>query len=299
MPLRFPRRRLAIAEPGADRPPPRPKGRSTLVTAALLWLGLIAAICLLAGWLAPYEYRTQNLLKRLMPPVMAGGDWTYILGTDQLGRDTLSRLLYGIRFSIIIALGGTVIGAVLGTVLGFIAAHFRGWLEEAIMMLADVQASLPYLIIALAAIAIFGSEVWIFVLIMGFYGWETFARLARGMVLAAKTQGYATAVVAIGGTPGYVYYRHIFPNILSVLVVQFTLNFPQVILLESSLSFLGLGIRPPLTSLGQMLGDGRAFLINAPWMAILPGAIIFLTTMSISTLGDRLRDRLDATLQGT
>src|SRR5690606_15060541 len=114
----------------------------------------------------------------------------------------LSRLLYGIRFSLMIALGGTAIGAVLGTLLGFVAAHFRGWVEEAIMMLADVQASLPYLIIALAAIAVFGSDIRIFVLIMGFYGWETFARLARGMVLSARSQGYATAVVAVGGTPG-------------------------------------------------------------------------------------------------
>lgn len=273
--------------------------RPALVNAAILWLGLIAFVCIFAGWLAPFDYRAQNLLRRVAPPVFAGGDWTNPLGTDQLGRDILSRLIFAIRFSIIIALGGTAIGAVLGTLMGFLAAHFRGWIEEGIMMLADVQASLPYLIIALAAIAIFGSDLRIFVIIMGFYGWEVFARLARGMVLSAKSQGYATAVTAIGGTPRYIYFRHILPNILSVLVVQFTLNFPQVILLESSLSFLGLGIRPPLTSLGQMLGDGRAYLLNAPWMAILPGLVIFFTTMAISTLGDWLRDRLDATLQGT
>jgi peptide/nickel transport system permease protein len=297
MGLSFLKPKPALEGATAERPAARSK-RPALVTAAIVWLILIALVCILAGWLARYDYRAQNLLKRLAAPVFAGGAWANPLGTDQLGRDTLSRLLHATRFSMAIALGGTAIGATLGTLLGFLAAHFRGWVEETIMMLADVQASLPYLIIALAAIAILGSDIRVFVLIMGFYGWETFARLTRGMVLSAREQGYASAVVAIGGTPRYIYWRHILPNILSVLVVQFTLNFPQVILLESSLSFLGLGIRPPLTSLGQMLGDGRAYLISAPWMAVMPGLVIFLTTMAISTLGDWLRDRLDATLQG-
>lgn len=305
MRLPFAKRRLAIDKnaPGSTFENPLKNtgvsGRPALVNSAIFWLGLIIALCVLANWLAPFDYRTQNLLTRLAPPVFAGGEWTHPLGTDQLGRDTLSRLLYAIRFSIVIAMCGTAIGAVLGTLLGFLAAHFGGWVDELIMMMVDVQASLPYLIIALAAIAVFGSDLRIFIFIMGFYGWETFARLARGMVLSAQSQGYAKAVIAIGGTPRYIYWRHILPNILSVLVVQFTLNFPQVILLESSLSFLGLGIRPPLTSLGQMLGDGRSFLLNAPWIAIFPGLVIFLTTMAISTLGDWLRDKLDVTLQGT
>ena len=298
MRFNFLKPRLAVADGAAAGAAPAASRRPPLITACFIWLGIILIVCLFAGWLAPYDYRSQDLLRRLAPPVFSGGDWSHVLGTDQLGRDTLSRLLYAIRFSIIIALGGTAIGAILGTTLGFLAAHFRGWVEEVILMLVDVQASLPYLIIALAAIAVFGSDLRIFIFIMGFYGWEIFARLARGMVLSAKSHGYATAVTALGGTPRYIYIRHILPNILSVLVVQFTLNFPQVILLESSLSFLGLGIRPPLTSLGQMLGDGRAYLLNAPWLAMLPGIVIFLTTMSISTLGDWLRDRLDATLKG-
>ena len=165
------------------------------------------------------------------------------------------------------------------------------------MMLADVQASLPFMMIALALIALFGGGFFLFVAIMGFYGWEVFARLTRGVVIAANTQGYATAVTALGAPARHVYLRHVLPNILSVLIVQFTLNFPQVILLETSLSFLGLGIRPPLTSLGQMLGAGRAYLTSAWWIAVLPGMAIFLTTMSISIVGDWIRDRLDPTLQ--
>lgn len=298
MALRLFRARRVDISDGAFRPRRKVRLPATVVV-SMAWLAFIVFICIFAGWLAPYDYRTQALLKRLAPPVFLGGTWDHVFGTDPLGRDTLSRLIYGIRFSLLIALGGTTIGALLGTVLGFVAAHFRGWVEEIIMMLADVQASMPYLIIALAAIAIFGSDIQLFILIMGLYGWETFARLTRGMVISAKSDGYATAVSALGARPAYIYSRHILPNILSVLIVQFTLNFPQVILLESSLSFLGLGIRPPLTSLGQMLGDGRAYLINAWWLAVLPGIVIFLSTMSISMLGDWLRDRLDKSLEGT
>jgi peptide/nickel transport system permease protein len=281
-----------------DDAPVRAEARyPTLVIIALALLGLILVIFLFADWLAPYDYRTQSLLKRLKPPSFLGGLPEHLLGTDELGRDVLSRLIYAIRFSVLVALGGTLIGAFIGTTLGFIAAHFRGLTEEAIMMLADVQASLPFMMIALALIALFGGGFFLFVAIMGFYGWEVFARLTRGVVIAANTQGYATAVTALGAPARHVYLRHVLPNILSVLIVQFTLNFPQVILLETSLSFLGLGIRPPLTSLGQMLGAGRAYLTSAWWIAVLPGMAIFLTTMSISIVGDWIRDRLDPTLQ--
>jgi peptide/nickel transport system permease protein len=269
-----------------------------LVVVALAFIVVLVAIFILADVLAPYDYRAQSLLARLKPPAfLPGGDPKYLLGTDEIGRDILSRLLFAIRFSILVALGGTLIGAIVGTLLGFVAAHFRGWVEETIMMLVDVQATIPFMLIALALVAALGGSLVLFIAIMGLYGWEVFARLTRGVVIAANTQGYARAMVAIGASPIYTYRRHILPNILSVLVVQFTLNFPQVVLLESSLSFLGLGIRPPLTSLGQMLGAGRAYLTTAWWIAIIPGIVIFLATMSISIIGDWLRDRLDPTLQ--
>ena len=289
-------RRAALA---TDEPVRAESRWPVLVVCAFVFMALILAIFLLADVLAPHDYRAQSLRTRLAPPVFLGGSWNNILGSDELGRDVLSRLLYAIRFSIVVALGGTLMGAVLGTVLGFLAAHFRGLVEEAIMMLADVQASLPFMLIALAMIAAFGGGFGLFILIMGIYGWEVFARLTRGVVISANNQGYATATTAIGAPPRYTYLRHILPNILSVLVVQFTLNFPQVVLLETSLSFLGLGIRPPLTSLGQMLGAGRAYLTTAWWIAILPGMVIFLTTMSISLIGDWLRDRLDPTLKSS
>lgn len=282
----------------ADDAPVAAEARYPLmVILAFAVLALIAVVFVFADWLAPHDYRAQSLLKRLRPPVVLGGSWDYPLGTDELGRDVLSRLIHAVRFSVLVALGGTLIGACVGTFLGFVAAHYRGLVEETVMMLADVQASLPFILIALTLIALFGGSFTLFVFIMGFYGWEVFARLTRGVVIAAKSQGYATAVTALGAPATHVYRRHILPNILSVLIVQFTLNFPQVILLETSLSFLGLGIRPPLTSLGQMLGAGRAYLTSAWWIAIVPGTVIFLTTLSISIIGDWARDRLDPTLR--
>jgi len=295
---------------GPARPPTAPRPQRALrlvptrmarfpalVVTSLVFLAGVAAVFLFADLLAPYEYARQDLLHRLRPPVFLGGQPEYLLGTDELGRDLLSRLLYGTRISIFVAILGTLIGAVLGTFAGFVAAHLRGWVEEGIMMLVDVQASLPFMLIALAVLAFFGNSFTLFIVIMGINGWERYTRLTRGMVLQATTHGYAVAIRSLGARPLRVYGRHILPNIASVLIVQFTLNFPQTILLETSLSFLGLGIQPPLTSLGQMLGAGRSHLVLAWWIAVLPGTMIFLTTLSISIVGDWLRDRLDPTLR--
>lgn len=289
----------AITPEQADPALPAREARyPVLVVVALGFIALLFFVFIFADLLAPYDYREQSLLHRLQPPLWLGGDPRFLLGTDELGRDLLSRLIYAIRFSLFVALAGTAIGACLGTFLGFVAAHFRGWVEEVIMMMVDVQASLPFILVALAVVAFFGGGFGLFILLMGIYGWEVFARLTRGMVISANTHGYAVALSSLGASPTRIYLRHVLPNILSVLIVQFTLNFPQTILLETSLSFLGLGIRPPLTSLGQMLGAGRTHILTAWWIAILPGTMIFLTTLSISIVGDWLRDRLDPTLSG-
>lgn len=268
-----------------------------LVIASAAMVALVLLVAIFADLIAPYHYTTQDLLNRLKPPSFLGGPAQYLLGTDELGRDILSRLIYATRVSIFVAVVGTTIGAILGTVLGFIAAHYRGWVEETLMMLVDAQASMPFMLIALAVLAFFGNNLTLFILVMGIHGWEAYARLTRGLVVAANTQGYAVAVRALGATPGRIYMRHVLPNIVSALIVQFTLFFPATILLESSLSFLGLGIQPPLTSLGQMLGAGRNHLFSAWWIAVLPGTIIFLTTLSVSIAGDWLRDRFDPTLR--
>jgi peptide/nickel transport system permease protein len=199
--------------------------------------------------------------------------------------------------SLLVAFIGTIIGAIFGTAVGFLAAHFRGWVDDAVMMAIDFQAALPFMIIALAVVAFFGNSIVLFIALMGIYGWERYARITRGLALAASTHGYAVAVTTLGATPLRVYGRHILPNIASALIVNMTLNFPGTVLMETSLSFLGLGVQPPLTSLGNMLGFGRDYLTTAWWIAVLPGITIFIATLAMSLLGDWVRDRLDPTLK--
>jgi peptide/nickel transport system permease protein len=263
------------------------------VRLAILWLVLMVAIALLAQWIAPYAFTAPDLRNRLSPP----GNPAHWLGTDELGRDVLSRLFISIRISLLIAFGASIISAVMGTTLGFLAAYFRGLVEQAVLMLADFQASMPFLILALSVLAFFGNSLPLLICLMGFFGWERYARIARGLAIAASAQGYAASVRQLGASPTRVYLRHILPNIASTLIVSMTLIFPEIILLESSLSFLGLGVQPPMTSLGNMVGYGREYITRAPWIMLAPALTIVLTTLAVSMLGDWLRDRLDPTLR--
>ena len=264
-----------------------------LTRCAALFLLLLTIGGLGADWLAPYDYLAVDILNRLAPPVWAGGDIAHLLGTDEIGRDVLSRLLHAARTSLLIALVGTLIGAVFGTALGFVAAHFRSWPEQIIMAAVDFQAAVPFIIMVLFFIAISGASLWIFLLMVGFAGWETYARLTRGLVLSGVERNYVLALRGMDMGWRQIYLRHILPNIASALIVQLTLNFPATVLLETSLSFLGLGVQPPNASLGLMLGKGRDFLLQAWWLAVVPGVVIFLTTLSMSLLGDWLRDKID------
>jgi peptide/nickel transport system permease protein len=264
-----------------------------LVLFAIAWLSLMLGVALLADAIAPYAYTALDLRNRLAPP---GATWLHPLGTDELGRDVLSRLIFSIRMSLLIAFGATVIGALVGTSLGVLAAHFRGAVEQVVLALVDFSASLPFLILALAVLAFFGNSLTLFVCLLGLHAWERYARIARGLVISAGAQGYAAAVRQLGASPWRVYGRHVLPNIASTLIVSMTLAFPEIILLESGLSFLGLGVQPPETSLGSMVGYGREYLTRAPWILLSPAAVIVLTTFSVSVLGDWLRDRLDPTL---
>ena len=261
------------------------------------WIVAMLVVALLADLLTPYVFSALDLKARLAPPVFMGGTWAHPLGTDELGRDVLSRLIISIRISLLIAFASTILSATIGVLLGFIAAHVRGWVEQVVLTLIDFQASMPFMIIALAVLAFFGNTLTLFICLMGFYGWERAARIARGLTIAANEQGYAAAVRDIGASPLRVYGLHVLPNIASTLIVSVTLTFPEVILLESGLSFLGLGVQPPMTSLGNMVGYGREYLQSAPWILLAPSAVIVLTTFSISMVGDWLRDRLDPTLR--
>ena len=266
-----------------------------VIGASAAWIVLIVGAGVFSELLAPYDPNAIDLRARLLPPVFYGGSVDHLLGTDHLGRDLLSRLIFAARVSLLIAFVGTLIGAILGTVAGYVAAYYRGWVDDGIMVLVDFQAAMPFLVIALAVLAFFGNNVVLLLALVGIYGWERYARLARGLALSAMNDGYAVAAASYGARPVWIYWRHILPNTLSVLVVNATLNFPETVLLESSLSFLGLGVQPPTSSLGSILSYGRDYLLDAWWIAVFAGLLIFFTTLSISLIGDWLRDKLDPT----
>ncbi|MEZ2408148.1 peptide/nickel transport system permease protein [Bosea sp. OAE752] len=287
----------AVDLSAAPAPATRASGNrmSPVVKLSAGFLLAVVLVALLADWLAPLPYTAQNLAARLKPPLTEAGGTTHWLGTDQLGRDILSRMIFAVRTSILIAVMGTLIGAMFGTLLGFIAARLRGFVDQAIMMLVDAQAAIPALFLALTMLAFFGNNIVLFIILVSIDGWDRYTRLARGLVVSEQESDYINAVEALGASPSRVVLRHLLPNIAAALVVQATLNFPGTILLETSLSFLGLGVQPPGTSLGLMLGEGRRYLLNAWWIAIFPGLTIFLTTLSMSLFGDWLRDRFDPT----
>lgn len=258
------------------------------------WIAMILIVAIFAHWLAPFDYTQQSPLTRFAPPFKLPD---HLLGTDFLGRDLLSNLLAATQTTLMVAMIGGTISAIFGTSLGFLSAHYGGWIDNLVMGIADAMASVPFMIIALGVLAVFGSSPLLFVLLMGVFNWWRYARLARGLVLSANADGYAEAARIVGVPPLRIYLRHILPNIAGPLVVQFTLNFPEIVLMESGLSFLGVGIKPPAISLGLMISYGTSYFAIAWWLVALPGLVLVLTTLSISLLGDYLRDRLDARLR--
>lgn len=267
----------------ANRPSP-------LAATAALILAVLFTGGLLAPWIAPYGLEDMDLMARLVAPFTSSA---HILGTDELGRDILTRLLYSLRLSFVLAVCGTLIGAILGTALGFLAARFGGVVDDLVNVGVDFTASLPFIILALTILAFLGTDVKVIIVIMAFYGWDRYAKLSRNLARSAYTEGYAAALEGLGLPTRRILLKHILPNIASALVVNMTLNFPGMILLETSLSFLGVGVQPPMSSLGTMLGFGRDYLTTAWWIAVVPGVTIVISTLSMSVLGDWVQQKLE------
>ncbi|WP_117193978.1 ABC transporter permease [Rhizobium terrae] len=258
--------------------------------------GLWLLIIVIAGFAGPailgIDPNGVDLLARLRPPVGFGGTVDHLLGTDQLGRDILIRICHAVRVSLLLALFGTLIGAAIGISTGFLAAHFGGVVDDVISTLIDFQAAMPFLILAIAAVATLGSNIAVLLVLVSVFGWERYARLSRGLALSYLNNGYVVAAQTYGAGWGTIYSRHILLNILAILIVNITLTFPEILMLETTLSFLGLGVQPPHASLGSMMNYGRDQLFKAWWISILPGLAIFLTTLAVSTIGDILSNRL-------
>jgi peptide/nickel transport system permease protein len=260
-----------------------------VVQLSVLWLVACLSLIVLLPFLHLPDVTAVDLMARLQPPIGVGGSWQHFLGTDDLGRDIFARLIASLRTSLVLALGATIISAAIGTTIGILAAHFGGWVDQLVVAAVDAQVSVPFIIISLTLTALFGNNLILFIFILGLFGWERFARLSRAMTMASRGHGYVLAMNTLGFPWSRIYLRHVLPNIASTLLVTATINFPEVILLETSLSFLGLGIQPPMSSLGNMLGFGRSYLLTGWWIAVVPGIAIFMCTLSISIIGDWAR----------
>ncbi|MBL8341095.1 MAG: ABC transporter permease [Rubrivivax sp.] len=258
-------------------------------------IGVVLALAaLFAPWVAPHDpVQTQILLKLKAPLGMEGYETGHWLGTDQLGRDLLSRCIHGIRVSVGIALLGLIVSAVVGTLAGLVSGLVGGWVDRVVMMVVDVFITVPFLLLVLVGIAAFGSDIPVLILLVGLARWETYARIVRGQVLQVREMPFIEASRALGASTTWIAVKHVLPNIASPLIVLLTLNFPSILLLESSLSFLGIGVQPPTASLGRMVGDGRDHLIFAWWVAVAPALVIVTITFIVQMLGDWLRDVLD------
>jgi peptide/nickel transport system permease protein len=261
---------------------------------AAVLLILIVGTAIAAPIIAPQDPYEQSLDGRLAPPVWnAKGSWARPLGADDLGRDILSRVLYGSRVSLMVGFTAAVIGAIIGTVLGLLSGYTDGMFSDGIMLLADAQLALPFLVLAIGLIAVVGPSLGVLIVLAGISGWTAYARVIRGMVLTLREQEFVLAARTIGASTPRILLRHICPNIISTVVVLASLQLASVILLESTLSFLGLGIQPPQASWGSMLGLGREYLNTAWWISVFPGVVLMATILSVSLGGDWLRDVLD------
>jgi peptide/nickel transport system permease protein len=269
---------------------------------ALAGGAFVAALLLVAAaapWLAPHDPIRQSLRARLAAPTLEGADGrAHPLGTDHLGRDVLSRTIYGARVSLIVGFAAVVVGGLVGATLGIMAGYRRGWVDTTIMTVADAQLAFPFILLAIGIIAVLGPSFPTLVLVIGLSGWPGYARVLRSQVLVLRSREFVDAIHALGGTVVRIVARHILPNVLSSVVVIGTLELARSIVLEATLSFLGLGIQPPTPSWGGMVQEGREYLDSAWWIATFPGLVLMLTSVAVSRTGDWLRDLLDPTLRG-
>jgi peptide/nickel transport system permease protein len=269
----------------------------TAFIGTLLFVAFVV-MALFAPQLAPFEPTAPNLRARLAPPAFAGGPEQHLLGTDHLGRDILSRLIFGSRIALIVGLAGVTLAATIGITLGLLAGYFGGHLDTVISRFIDTLLAIPNTILYLTVLGVFGPSLWVLVLVIGGIGWTTFARVVRAETLSVRNREFVEAARALGQHTPLVLARHVLPAVMAPIIVVATLNVATVIILEASLSFLGLGVQPPTVTWGRMLADGRSYLATAWWLATFPGVFITLLCLSLLFLGDRLRDVLDPRLRG-
>jgi peptide/nickel transport system permease protein len=287
---------IESGQPVASRRTPRWVRQLLHNRVGLLGIIIVALVVVVAVWapfLSPHNPNLAEMPMRLKPPGTPG----HILGTDQLGRDILSRIILGSRISLGVALYATVVSGVIGIAVGVISGYYGGWIDTIAMRLVDVQLSFPFILLALVLNAILGAGYKNLIITLVISSWVSYARLARGEVLAIREKEYVTAARALGMTPLRIMFRHILPNIWTPVIVLGSLNMAQLIVAEAAISFLGFGVQPPDISWGNMLSDGRDYLVNAWWLATFPGLALAFASLGVNLTGDWLRDTLDPTIR--
>jgi peptide/nickel transport system permease protein len=266
------------------------KGHQGMIIGSVIVITVIA-IALLAPLIAPHDPYHQDLMRRLVPPVWdSRGSWEHIFGTDHLGRDYLSRLIYGARISLLIGIGAAVISGIIGTFMGVMAGYFGGRVDMVVTFLITVRLSMPVVLVALAVVAIVGGSLQVVVTVLGLLLWDRFAVVMRSSTLQIRSMDYVAAARAVGCSTSRVLIAEVMPNVVNNLIVITTIEIAHAIILEAALSFLGLGVQPPLPSWGLMVSEGKDMMLFEPWLIAIPGVALFMLVLAINLMGDGARD---------
>lgn len=258
----------------------------------------VVLVALFAPWLSPFDPLEQEITQRLRAPGWQDASGrVHLLGTDHLGRDILARVIHGSRIALVVGFAAVAISGVLGMTIGLVSGYFGGGIDDLFMRLADIQLAFPFILLAIAVIGVLGPSLQNIIVVIGVSSWVIYARVVRGEVLSLREREFVQAAVALGSRDWRILLRHVLPNAFTPWLVVATLDMARVIVVESALSFLGLGVQPPTPTWGGMLADGRVYLSTAWWLATFPGLAILLTVLGINLLGDGLRDTLDPRLK--
>ena len=271
--------------------PEERRSRVIALFAAILLVLVIVAV--LAPWIAPIDPNKQNLIGRLKPPGYEARGFTFLLGSDELGRDLLSRLIHGARISLSVAFLSVLLSGTVGTALGMMAGYMRGWVEVLVMRVTDIFLSIPAILLAIITVAVLGPGFINVILVLALTRWPRYARVAYGQTLSVANMPYVRLSRAMGASTARVLALHILPNIIAAISVVATLEFGLMVLFEAGLSFLGMGVQPPTASWGAMLSVGRNYVGSAWWIATFPGVCLFLLVLSVNLIGDRLAETLN------
>ena len=268
----------------------RVRGHQGMIIGSLIVISVIL-VALLAPLLSPHDPYQQDLLKRLIPPVWdSRGSWEHILGTDHLGRDYLSRLMYGARISLLIGIGAALISGIIGTIMGVMDGHFGGRIDMVVTFMVTVRLSMPVVLVALAVVAIVGGSLQVVITVLGLLLWDRFAVVMRSSTLQIRSMDYVSAAQAVGCSTSRILATEVMPNVVNNLIVIATIEIAHAIILEAALSFLGLGVQPPLPSWGLMVSEGKDMMLFEPWLITIPGVALFLLVLAINLMGDGVRD---------